>query len=173
VWNGFLVEKLRYIGFEPSLIDECVFYHGNVIFILYVDDGIFVGDNDDELTQAIRDIQQTGLAIKDQGHTADYVGVSIKKHKDGSYELSQRALIDSIIKDCELEDAYTKPVPAKVNLQLHAYKSSKPFDKCGFPFNYRSITGKLNYLGQTTRSDILFAVHQIAKYASDPRLGST
>jgi hypothetical protein len=28
-------------------------------------------------------------------------------------------------------------------------------------------------LGQTTRSDILFAVHQIAKYASDPRLGST
>jgi hypothetical protein len=25
-------------------------------------------------------------------------------------------------------------------------------------------------LGQTTRSDILFAVHQIAKYTSDPRL---
>jgi hypothetical protein len=146
-----------------------VFYHGNVIFIVYVGNSIFVGDSDDELMQAIRDIQQTGIAIEDQGHPADYVGVSIKKHKDSSYELSQRALIDSIIEDCGLEDAYTKPVPAKVNLQLHAYKSSKHFDKCGFPFNYCSITGKLNYLGQTTRSDILFAVHQISKYASDPR----
>jgi hypothetical protein len=141
VWKGYLVEKLTDIGFKPSLIDECVFYHGNVIFILYVDDSIFVGDNDDKLTQSIRDIQQTGLAIADQEHPADYIGgVSIKKQKDGSYELFQRALIDSIIEDCELEDAYTKPVPAKVDLQLHAYKSSKPFDKCGFPFNYRSIT---------------------------------
>ena len=30
--------------------------------------------------------------------------------------------------------------------------------------------GKLNYLGQTTRPDILYAVHQVAKYSSDPRL---
>ena len=30
--------------------------------------------------------------------------------------------------------------------------------------------GKLNYLGQTTRLDILYAVHQAAKYSSDPRL---
>ena len=29
--------------------------------------------------------------------------------------------------------------------------------------------GKLNYLAQTTRPDIMYAVHQIAKYSSDPR----
>jgi hypothetical protein len=170
VWNGYLCEKLRDIGFQPSLIDDCVFYRGNVIFIVYVDDGIFIGADDDEITKAIREIREAGLDIEDQGHPADYVGVSIKKHRNGYIELSQRALIDSIVQDCCLEDAYTKPVPAKTNLQLHAFKSLKPFSECNFPFNYRSITGKLNYLGQTTRPDILFAVHQIAKYASDPRL---
>jgi hypothetical protein len=147
-----------------------VFYRGNVIFIVYVNDGIFIGADDDEITKAIREIREAGLDIEDQGHPADYVGVSIKKHRNGYIELLQRALINSIVEDCCLEDAYTKPVPAKTNLQLHPFKSSKPFSECNFPFNYRSITGKLNYLGQTTRPDILFAVHQIAKYASNPRL---
>ena len=36
-------------------------------------------------------------------------------------------------------------------------------------FNYRSVIGKLNYLGQTLRSDIVYAGHQVAKYSSDPR----
>jgi hypothetical protein len=31
------------------------------------------------------------------------------------------------------------------------------------------MVGKLNYLAQTTRPDILYAVHQVAKYSSDPR----
>ena len=54
-------------------------------------------------------------------------------------------------------------------MQLHAYKDSPKFSDCDFNFNYRSVTGKLNYLGQTSREDILFATHQIAKYSSDPR----
>jgi hypothetical protein len=36
-------------------------------------------------------------------------------------------------------------------------------------FNYRSVVDKLNYLAQTTRPDIMYATHQIAKYSSDPR----
>jgi hypothetical protein len=36
-------------------------------------------------------------------------------------------------------------------------------------FNCRSAVGKLNYLAQTTRPDIMYATHQIAKYSSDPR----
>jgi hypothetical protein len=31
------------------------------------------------------------------------------------------------------------------------------------------VVGKLNYLAQTTRPDIMYATHQIAKYSSDPR----
>ncbi len=36
-------------------------------------------------------------------------------------------------------------------------------------FNYRSAVGKLNYLAQTMRPDIMYATHQIAKYSSNPR----
>jgi hypothetical protein len=53
-----------------------------------------------------------------------------------------------------------------VSLQLHAFKDKPAFN---LNFNYRSAVGKLNYLAQTTRPDIIYAMHQIAKYLSDPR----
>ena len=166
VWNEYLVDKLNSIGFKPSLIDDCVFYRDDIIFMVYVDDGIFLGKDDGQLKAVIREIQGTGLNIEDQGHPADYVGVNIKKLRDGSYEFTQRALIDAIIADVKLTDAKVKPVPAKVSLQLHAFKDAPPFN---LDFNYRSVVGKLNYLTQTTRPDIMYATHQLAKYSSDPR----
>ena len=83
------------------------------------------------------------MNIKDQGHPADCVGVNIKKLKDGSYEFTQRALIDVVIADVGLKDPKTKPVPAKASLHLHAFKDEPAFN---LNFNYCSVVGKLNYL---------------------------
>jgi hypothetical protein len=71
VWNSFLLDKLMSIGFTPSLIDDCVFFHNDIMFVVYVDDGIFLGNDDLKLQDAIRDIQDAGLNIEDQGHPAD------------------------------------------------------------------------------------------------------
>jgi hypothetical protein len=46
------------------------------------------------------------------------------------------------------------------------FKDKPPF---GLNINYRSAVGKLNYLAQTTRPDIVYATHQINKYLLDPR----
>ncbi len=110
VWNSFLVHKLLSIGFTTSLIDDCVFYRDGIIFMVYMDEGILLGDDDSNLQQAIKDIQDIELNIEDQGHPADYVGVNIRKLRDGSYEFTQRTLIDSIISDVGLKDAKVKPV---------------------------------------------------------------
>ncbi len=134
--------------------------------MVYVENGIFLGNDDSKLQDTINKNHDLGLNIEDQGHPADYVGVNIKKLRDGSYEFTQRALINSIIDDIGLKDAKVKPVPAKVSLQLYAFKDKPPFD---LDFNYRSAIGKLNYLAQTTRPDIMYATHQIAKYSLDPR----
>jgi hypothetical protein len=121
VWNSFLVDKLTSLGYTSSLIDDCVFFRGDIIFMIYVDDGIFLGNDDVQHLQAIKEIQGLGLNIKDQGHPADYVGVSIKKHREGFYEFTQHAFIDSIIEDAGISDSKTKPVPATVSLRLHAF----------------------------------------------------
>ena len=56
-------------------------------------------------------------------------------------------------------------MPAKASQNLHAFAKSPQFNE---DFNYRSIVGKLNYLAQTTRPDILAATHMVAKYSHDP-----
>jgi hypothetical protein len=73
-------------------------------------------------------VQDLGLNIEDQGHPADYVGVNIKGLKESSFELTQCALIDSIIDNVGLKDAKVKPAPAKVSLpRLHMF-NKPPFD---------------------------------------------
>jgi len=94
------------------------------------------------------------------------VGVNITKAKDDSHEFTQCTLIDSFIEDIGLKDAKIKLIPAKASQRLHAFKDEPPFD---LKFNYRSAVGKLNYLAQTTRPDIMYATHQITKYLLDPR----
>ncbi len=83
IWNSYLVTKLWEINFKQSLIDDCVFYWDNVVFIVYVDDGIFLGPSDQQLRDIINKLRNLKLSIEDQGHPTDYVGVSIMKLKNG------------------------------------------------------------------------------------------
>ena len=85
VWNQYLVDKLFDAGYVQSSIDDCVFYKGNILFIVYVDDGIFLGASEEQLVREIKLLQGLNLDIEDQGHPSDYVGINIQHHKDGSY----------------------------------------------------------------------------------------
>jgi hypothetical protein len=113
------VDKLTSLGYTSLLIDDCVFFCNDIIFMVYMDNGIFLGNDDAQLQQAIKEIQDLGLKIEDQGHPADYMGVSIKKL------CTQHALIDSIIEDMGISNSKTKPVPAEVSLQLHAFRMNR------------------------------------------------
>ncbi len=43
VWYQHLRKNLIKLGFKPSAHDECVFYYGSTIFIVYTDDTIVLG----------------------------------------------------------------------------------------------------------------------------------
>ncbi len=66
----------------------------------------------------------------------------------------------------QLGNSKVKAVPAKVSKILHAHLDKPPFL---LKFGYQSVIGKLNFLAQTTRPDIVYATHQLTKYFSDPR----
>jgi hypothetical protein len=114
----------------------------------------------------INKLHNLKLSIEDQGHPDNYVGVSIKKLNDGVIELTQRAIINSIISDVALDNSKVKAIPAKVSKILHNHLDKPPFL---LNFGYQSVIGKHNYLAQTTRADIANATHKLAKYSSDPR----
>jgi hypothetical protein len=76
----------------------------------------------------------------------------------------QTGLIESIISDVSLYmDSNTKMTPSDSILYLDT--NGTPWQES---WNYRSITGKLNFLAQNTRPDISFAVHQCARFCQAP-----
>ena len=97
VWDNFLSENLFNIGFEWSKIDMCVFYRVNLVFLVYVDDGMFFSLDGTSIHDVIKELNDSKLKLEDQGHPTDDVGVNIKKQGDGSYEFMQSVLTQQII----------------------------------------------------------------------------
>ena len=168
VWNKYLVERLLRIGFKQSEHDECLFYRGNVIYVLYTDDSILMGTNEKELDEVIALIEAQGLELTVEGDISDFLGVELKREADGSINCTQPQLIKKILEDLRLagDGVATKEVPARVGKVLGKESNTKRFDG---HFDYRSVIGKINYLEKSTRADIAFATHQCARFSSDPK----
>jgi len=170
VWNKYLERKLIHqVGFTQSKVDDCVFYRGSTMYVLYTDDSILAGPSKDEIENIITDIQKAGLEITREGDVQDFLGINIKKKKDGTIDLSQPHLIDQILKDLKLdkENLKTKDTPCMTSKILDRGIDDEPFDNS---FHYRSIIGKLNYLEKGSRSDISYITHQCARFTSDPKM---
>ena len=88
LWSQDMVKKLQEIRYVQSLVDECTFYHDDNIFIIYTNEDMFFGNSDDMLMHIIQYMKNNGLNIEDQGHSADYVGVNIKKLCNGTYKFT-------------------------------------------------------------------------------------
>jgi hypothetical protein len=170
VWNQYLVRKLvKDLGFQQSAVDECVFYRGSTLYVLYTDDSLLAGPDKAEIDKIIDELQKKAkLSITVEGDLADFLGVSIDRRSDGTIHLSQPHLIDQILADLRLSGTNVKSrsTPAASSKLLTRHSESEPFDNS---FNYRSLIGKLNYLEKATRSDIAYAVHQCARFVSDPK----
>ena len=172
VWKKYLVDGLRNIGFKQSESgEECIFYRRDVIFFFYVDDGCFLSPNVDSVTKAIEDLKNPEQAkhkydIEDKGDIADYLGINFKRETNGKLKLTQPQLIDQILEEIGItERTRVKPTPAAstkiLTRDLH-------LPKFKHTFNYRRVIGQLNYLEKGSRPDISYAVHQCARFCSDP-----
>ena len=122
VWNKYLVEKLTSpeVGFIQSKHDECVFYKGNSIYVLYTDDRIMTGPDPQELQDIIKLIAESGLKITQEGTIEDFLGVNIEALGDGKFHLPHPKLIDQILKDLglDLPNAAPRSTPSPASAVL-------------------------------------------------------
>jgi hypothetical protein len=169
VWFKHLSHRLVHdVGFTQSKVDECIFYKGKVVYVLYTDDSILTGPDRKEIDRVVRDIKNAKLNITVEGKVTDFLGVKIDRQGDGTIKFSQPHLIDKILKALRLgEDAKIKETPAASSRILHRHINSDPFDES---FDYRSVIGMLNYLDAGSRSDTAYATHQCARFSANPKV---
>jgi Reverse transcriptase (RNA-dependent DNA polymerase) len=161
------------LGYTQSKCDECVFYKGNSVFFVYTDDGIMMDPRPEIAVARIQELQGS-FDIEIHGNLQEYLGIQINQDANGCITMTQPHLIDSILHDLGLSDkdgrarsnTTIKDLPSMVSRKITSDTNGKPFN---FPWNYRSIIGKLNYLEKSTRPDITYVVHQLARYSTKMR----
>jgi hypothetical protein len=172
-WYLHLKEGLtNKLGFEVSKIDECVFFRGKTVILVYTDDCIILAPTDEEIQQCIDDLQ-TIFEVEDEGTIEDYLGVKVETLADGNIKLSQPHLIDSILEDLGLlinnkevkHESKGRPTPALSTQIIGPDREGEPFD---YAWSMRSVIGKLNFLEKSTRLDISYATHMCARFVSAP-----
>jgi hypothetical protein len=157
VWNKHLDKGLVKLGYVASRIDPCVYYKGQSVFMLYVDDGIFAGPYKDEISNLVEGLKSE-FDITDEGDLKEYLGVLVEKQSDGTTKLSQPHLIQQILDDLWFDSkTKSKPTPAPGGQILQRDLGAAEMDD---DFHYRSVIGKTNFLEKSTRPDIAVATHQ-------------
>ena len=59
IWNAHLHKGLMEIGFTQSKVDECVYTKQDIIFMVYLDDGIIVAEKNSSIDKIINNLKES------------------------------------------------------------------------------------------------------------------
>ena len=137
------------------------------MIILYVDDCIIVSKTKEEADAIFNYLINKGLKIIDERAMGEYLGIVVTHGEDVSFRISQLHLIDRIIESISgMKYARSSTIPASVDVILTKNVNEEIRKEHS---NYRSSIVMLNYLVNCTHPNILFSVHQCARFFHDPR----
>jgi hypothetical protein len=145
-------------------LEPCLFYKDGVICLVYVDDCLFFGASNDLIHKYIDEIKAAGFDLTIESDVYAFLGVQVERDAHaGTVTLSQPGLIKKIVAMSKVENS--KATPAD-KVPLGPGIDDDPHDE---DWQYAAMVGCLGYLGNNSRPDIQFAVHQCARYTHSPR----
>ena len=163
-WHEHLKTGLKAYGFVQSKVDPCLFYKGQVIFLVYVDDAICMSKRKEDADTLITALRKKGYVLTDEGEMSAYLGLQVDR-KDEKITMRQPAFIQRIIDQVGLKDNRMHDTPADGVLTRDEEGQERKTE-----FHYHSVIGQLNYLASTSSPDIQYAVHNCARFCENPKM---
>jgi hypothetical protein len=168
LWNRLLNKQFCDLGYQRLAHDQCVYIKRDslkltvTIIVVYVDDILFVGNDEIEITRILDYLADQFTKITDEATISKYVGIDIVRDVENqTIYLSQKLYTDQYVSSNVSDQTPIKliPMPETVDYQTKGDGSLPPIlDK----------VGKLRYLADRTRPDLLTAVGILGSGASLP-----
>ena len=159
--HGTLTQTL---GFYPSELDPCLFIRDDCIIVLYVDDAIIFGQKNQDIRKFLEQLKEQDYDFSEDGTFSSYLGIQLEHKANGAIKMTQPGLKKSIIDVLGLQDS--TPAKTPITAPLFKHEDSPPFDES---FNYRSVLGMLQYVGNNTHPECAYAINACARYCIQPR----
>ncbi|XP_024171374.1 uncharacterized mitochondrial protein AtMg00810-like [Rosa chinensis] len=166
-WFQRMTSFLLSVWFLQSLADSSlfIFHHGQhtIHFLLYVDDIVVTGSND-QLLQSFIDALGRGFDIKDLRHLHYFLGLQVHTKSHGLHINQVKYAHDLLTKhDMLLSKPVSTPMSSKHDLTA---PDGAFLDN---PTEFRTLVGSLQYL-MITCPDIAFSVNSVSQFMSQPRV---
>jgi hypothetical protein len=174
LWNTLLDEKLRLLGFNPTISDPCVYigYLDNekLLIAVYVDD-LIIASKHVKTISSFKSAFEKYFPITDLGDLKFVLNIEvIRDRPNRRIFLSQTSKLQGIIDDARLSDAKIEPLPSDPSLPLTKEMSPQSPEETAAMLQtpYREFVGRLLYIALSTRPDISQAVSSVGRYAANP-----
>ena len=116
----------------------------------------------DEMKKDIR----TEWATTDMGEPSKIVGIEINQSQD-AIKISQKKSIQTILERQGLADANTVQMPLDPTVKILPNPEGNEGNRSN---SYAQLLGELQFIANSTRPDIAFAVNRLASYTANPSM---
>ena len=168
-WNMEFDTKMRRRGYKRLRADPCVYTRSGpekiAIITVWVDDLLLFADSATTMEEMKKDIR-TEWETTDLGEPSKIVGIEISQSPEG-ITISQKKSIQRILEKQGLADANTVQMPLDPHIKIIPNPDGNEGDRSN---SYAQLLGELQYVANSTRPDIAFAVNRLASYTANPSL---
>jgi hypothetical protein len=166
LWYEHLLKALLDLGLKQCQHDQCLFYKTNLLIVLYIDNAGIAAPETKYIDDFISSLETKGFTLTKEGTFSEFLGIKFTENKDaGTIMLTQKGLIKKIISATNMENCNPNWTPAATS----ALGMDPDGELMTEEWSYPSIVGMLLYLLMNTRSDIAFAVSQVARFSYSPK----
>ncbi|CAL1390263.1 unnamed protein product [Linum trigynum] len=165
-WYGNIGEFLLQCGYSVTPSDSSLFvkeqYGKLAIVLVYVDDLIVTGDDEEEINRTRMNLS-IRFQIKELGELKQFLGFEVEKREDGLF-LSRRRYAIVLLEKFGLQECKPTTTPMEANVKLNSQEGKDLEDVT----MYRQLVGSLIYL-TLTRPDISYAVGVVSCFMQNPK----
>ena len=163
LWFKLLVKILMEFGFQQNIFDPCSFVYESggekIMACCHVDD-LLLAISSAKIKKKLVDFLRSRLKeVKVFEKDIVYLGVRIDKTEQGKFKLSQARYVEEILKFLE-PDAKPSRYPIKEDgLGTKVGGKNRPI---------HDVIGKLRFLVDRTRPDLLYPLNVLSRYCANP-----